>query len=154
MSNNYAQLYGARKDLLQNTITKLPMVDATKEIEKRSQSPMPVSRNTLVPLNDSTKKVVYHHQLDDLKKDISKQTESSHQSLLNEVSNKLALMQKTIDDYSSKIDMSRNDKLKGAIEDLTKQTNANVSKLASTVSDHNDKLLSIESRVTNVENIM
>lgn len=149
-----SDLYFRKKEQLSNAVVKIPVLDASTDIErKRSLSPAPrVARNT-----ENCKKVAYSKDVEELKTALSVNAEETL-AKVNEFKKSIDLSlleQKSIFENTVKnLESNKNETLKTILNDTIKATNTNISNISNELIALLTKLNEIDSRLTSVEDVL
>lgn len=150
--------YLKRKDQMTNGGTpRQNVVDVGVELQKRSATPTPVSRN---PVDVSNKKVIYKNDLENVKNELSNkhlELANKHGEILANVcefKGQIDSLNKAVDSLNKTLDISKLDVLKANLNDSINKTNANLNSIADSLVNHLDKLNALDSRISAIESIL
>jgi ABC-type transporter Mla subunit MlaD len=162
--------YFKRKDQCNGAQNTNAVGNINVELQKaRTQSPVPSVRvSTPVQTNDikvSTKKIVYAHDLEQIKNSISElkaNTEKSlndHKNSLNDaLSQHKETLNKVLDDHKKSVDgkleSTKVESLKQSVNESVKMFNDNVKSIAGKLVETHDRISVLESKMSEFESIM
>lgn len=139
-------LYFQKKNQMQSNNQKPQVADVKVEIEKkRTASPSPAPAPRTDP-SLPAKKIVYHHDLVDLKNKLD--------ALTTDVNKKHDEMKTNLDNLSKSIDSSKVENLKTALNDSVKQMNTNIQSISGELVSHLDSINTLTSKVGTIESML
>jgi hypothetical protein len=150
MSLNQMDTYFTKKKQMSDSGAIAP-IDAKTELDKRrASSPVPVRGESRVPTD---KKIMYKAEFDEAKKALNDSIDTKLSVLDKTLRVQIDELKTTVETFTKQLEATKIESLKQVLNDSIKQQNANIQDISDELIRHLDKINTIVSKISDIEQL-